>query len=201
MSRRRTLRPEEEELWQAVARTAKPMHLLPQRRKLDPPPAQVHVKPADPPPHRLPTFRLGEKVRHSPAHNIAPTLSESLEQAPVLMDAKAHARMTRGKLQPEARIDLHGMTLAEAHPDLIRFILNAQSAGCRLVLVITGKGKQKPEADGYLGPIPQRMGVLRHQVPLWLRQMPLGPAVLQITEAHLKHGGSGAYYVYLRRYR
>lgn len=197
MSRRRTLRPDEEELWQTVARTATPMHVMPLRRKLDaPPPTQVQVKPAEPSP-RLPTFRLGEKARSTPAHDIAPTLSESLEQAPVLMDAKAHARMTRGKLAPEARIDLHGLTLAEAHPDLIRFILNAQSAGCRLVLVITGKGKQKPDH----GPIPQRMGVLRHQVPLWLRQMPLGPCVLQITEAHLKHGGSGAFYVYLRRTR
>jgi DNA-nicking Smr family endonuclease len=199
MSRRRTLRPEEEELWQTVARTAKPMHVMPPRRKLDtPPPAQVQVtaKPVEPAP-RLPAFRLGEKARSTPTHDIAPTLSESLEQAPILMDAKAHARMTRGKLAPEARIDLHGLTLAEAHPELIRFILNAQSAGCRLVLVITGKGKQKPDH----GPIPQRMGVLRHQVPLWLRQMPLGPAVLQITEAHLKHGGSGAFYVYLRRTR
>jgi DNA-nicking Smr family endonuclease len=197
VSRRRTLRPDEEELWQTVARTATPMHVMPQRRKLDtPPPAQVHVKPADPAP-RLPTFRLGEKARIHHGHDIAPSLTESLEQAPVLMDAKAHARMTRGKLAPEARIDLHGLTLAEAHPDLIRFILNAQSAGCRLVLVITGKGKQKPDH----GPIPQRIGILRHQVPLWLRQMPLGPAVLQITEAHLKHGGSGAFYVYLRRTR
>lgn len=197
MSRRRTLRPDEEELWQTVARTATPMHVMPPRRKLDaPPPAQVHVKPVEPAP-RLPAFRLGEKARSTPTHDIAPTLSESLEQAPILMDAKAHARMTRGKLVPEARIDLHGLTLAEAHPELIRFILNTQSAGCRLVLVITGKGKQKPDH----GPIPQRMGVLRHQVPLWLRQMPLGPCVLQITEAHLKHGGSGAFYVYLRRTR
>jgi DNA-nicking Smr family endonuclease len=45
------------------------------------------------------------------------------------MDAKTHGKMTRGKLQPEARIDLHGMTLAEAHPELIRFILNAHAAG------------------------------------------------------------------------
>ena len=65
----------------------------------------------------------------------------------------------------------------------------------------SGHGKQKPDADGFWGPIPQRMGVLRHQVPLWLRQMPLGPCVLQISEAHLKHGGSGAFYVYLRRSR
>ena len=111
------------------------------------------------------------------------------------MDAKTHGKMTRGKITPEARLDLHGMTLSEAHPELIRFVLNAQSAGMRLVLVITGKGKQGRDT----GPIPQRMGALRHHVPQWLRLLPLQPAVLQIAESHLKHGGSGAYYVYLRR--
>ena len=88
-----------------------------------------------------------------------------------------------------------GMTVAEAHPELIRFILNGWSGGLRLVLVITGKGKPGPD----FGPIPQRYGVLKHQVPQWLHMPPLGPCVLQVTEAHLKHGGSGAYYVYLRR--
>ena len=201
MSRRRTLRPEEDELWQAVARTARPLHALSHRRKVEPPPpTPVNVTQPEPGP-RLPSFRLGEKARIRPGHDLAPSLSDSLTQAPVLMDAKAHARMTRGKLQPEGRIDLHGMTLSEAHPELIRFILNAQTAGLRLVLVITGKGKQKPEADGFWGPIPQRIGVLRHQVPLWLRQVPLGPCVLQISESHLKHGGAGAFYVYLRRNR
>ena len=63
------------------------------------------------------------------------------------------------------------------------------------MLVITGKGKQGPD----FGPIPQRYGVLKHQVPQWLHMPPLGPCILQITEAHLKHGGAGAYYVYLRR--
>ena len=195
MSRRRTLRPEEEQLWQAVARTAKPLHALTLRRKPDTaPPTPVIVKPPEPKP-RLPAFRLGEKSRNPKSHSLAPSLSDSLANAPILMDAKAHARMTRGKLHPEARIDLHGMTLAEAHPELIHFILNSHSAGLRLVLVITGKGKQKPD----YGPIPQRLGVLRHQLPLWLRQTPLAHTVLQISEAHLKHGGSGAFYIYLRR--
>ena len=195
MSRRRTLRPDEEELWQAVARTAKPLHALTPRRKLDTaPPTPVIVKPPEPAPP-LPAFRLGEKSRYPQTHTLAPSLSDSLANAPILMDAKAHARMTRGKLHPEARIDLHGMTLAEAHPELIRFILTSHSAGLRLVLVITGKGKQKPD----YGPIPQRLGVLRHQLPLWLRQTPLAHTVLQISEAHLKHGGSGAFYIYLRR--
>jgi len=105
--------------------------------------------------------------------------------------------MRKGKLLPEARLDLHGMTLAEAHPELIRFVLNAHSAGMRLVLVITGKGKDRDRG----GPIPTRFGALRHQVPHWLALPPLGPVVLQTAEAHLRHGGSGAFYVYLKRIR
>lgn len=113
------------------------------------------------------------------------------------MDAKSFARMSRGRLAPEARIDLHGMTLAEAHPELIRFILNAHSQGLRLVLVITGKGRSGVEG----GLFPQRPGVLRRQVPDWLRAPPLAPVVLQVAEAHLRHGGEGALYVYLGRQR
>lgn len=201
MARRRTLRPEEEELWQAVARTARPLHPKTQGflnrndKAAHPHPPALTTESQPPSQPWLEPFRLGQKARVTKAHDIAPSLSESLNSAPLAMDAKVHGRMVRGKLQPEARIDLHGMTLAEAHPELIRFILNAQSAGLRLVLVITGKGKRGQD----IGPIPQRMGALRHQVPQWLRLSPLGPAVLQVTEAHLKHGGGGAYYVYLRR--
>lgn len=202
MARRRKLRPEEEDLWQAVARTARPLHASARNAATedDRPANPFHPKePAQQMtlPSRLPAFRLGEKARVGTAHDLAPGLSAALAQAPLQMDAKAYGKMTRGKLVPEARIDLHGMTLAEAHPELIRFILNAQSNGLRLVLVITGKGKRKPD----FGPIPERVGALRHQVPQWLRLPPVGPAVLQVTEAHLKHGGSGAYYVYLRKLR
>ncbi len=200
MARRRTLRPEEEEIWQTVARTAKPMHAHVFVRKPEvaahtmvfhptPMPPMAHAQP------RLPMFQLGEKARVQRPHDIAPSLPAGLAGAALQMDAKTHGKMTRGKLSPEARIDLHGLTLSEAHPELIRFILNAQTAGLRLVLVITGKGKRGQD----IGPIPNRMGALRHQVPQWLRLSPLGQSVLQVTEAHLKHGGSGAYYVYLRR--
>ena len=113
------------------------------------------------------------------------------------MDSKAFARMKRGKLKPEARIDLHGMTLDRAHGALTGFILSSQSRGLRLVLVITGKGDREDPYD----PAPRRRGVLKSNVPQWLRMAPLGSAVLQISEAHIRHGGSGAYYVYLRRRR
>lgn len=199
MARRRSLRPEEEEIWQAVARTTRPLHpgVHMTLRPVGPtnPAPQQPSEPAQMPAPPLAEFRLGEKARTSTRIDQPRTPGEVLAAAPVLMDAKTHGKMTRGKLTPEARIDLHGMTLSEAHPELIRFILNAQSAGLRLVLVITGKGKPKQD----IGPIPQRLGVLRHQVPHWLRLPPLGPAVLQVSEAHLRHGGTGAFYVYLRR--
>ncbi|MDX5351332.1 MAG: Smr/MutS family protein, partial [Paracoccaceae bacterium] len=163
---------------------------LPEPAEPTPAPGPLHH-----PPPRLSPFVLGENTRVPERRDHAPTLPELLGQAPLQMDAKTHGKMTRGKLAPEARIDLHGLTLAEAHPELIGFILNAQAQGMRLVLVITGKGKRRED----IGPIPQRMGALRHQVPQWQRLPPLGPAVLQVSEAHLKHGGSGAYYVYLRR--
>jgi DNA-nicking Smr family endonuclease len=74
-------------------------------------------------------------------------------------------------------------------------VAEAHARGLRLVLVITGKGKAR---DDY-GPIPTRTGVLRHQVPQWLSSGALRPLVLQVAEAHQRHGGSGAFYVYLRR--
>ncbi|MGB0496726.1 MAG: Smr/MutS family protein [Rubricella sp.] len=112
------------------------------------------------------------------------------------MDKRLFDKMRRGRLKPDARIDLHGMTAERAHGALNGFILRAHAEGLRLVLVITGKGR-----TGVHDHVPERRGVLRHAVPQWLKQAPLGPFVLQITPAHRSHGGAGAYYVYLRRKR
>ena len=200
MARRRSLRPDEAELWHSVARTLRPMHGAHPLPKPEAEAPVVFHRPdvtPTPPEPKLNRFRIGERQESRPAHDVQPDLAARLASAPVAMDAKNHARMIRGKLAPEARIDLHGMTVSEAHPELIHFILNGWSRGLRLVLVITGKGKQGPDH----GPIPIRYGVLKHEVPRWLRLPPLGPCVLQVTEAHLRHGGAGAYYVYLRRAR
>lgn len=191
---RRRLSPEERDLWNRVAASARPM-----RPEQPPSPPErpvkhkpLHAKPA------AQSFRIGERARDTTGgHDLAGTIAERLAAQPIRMDRRAFQNLTRGKTTPEARIDLHGMTLAEAHPELIRFILSAHAKGKRLVLVITGKGKQREDH----GPIPQRVGILRHQVPHWLAQPPLGSLVLQVAPAHLKHGGAGAYYVYLRRPR
>jgi DNA-nicking Smr family endonuclease len=192
MTRRRRLSPEESDLWHTVARTARPLH-NPHLPLPDPATAHAAAPAAPEPKHpaqqRIAHFHLGERAPLSRAHDLVPPLAAT----PLRMDAKTHARMTRGKLAPEARLDLHGMTLAEAHPELIRFLISAQEQGLRLVLVITGKGKAMFE------PVPRPTGALRHQLPHWLRLPPLNRIVLQVTEAHLKHGGAGAFYVYLRR--
>ena len=133
----------------------------------------------------------------SNAHDLMPSLPDQIRKSPVQMDSKAFGRLKRGKIRPEGRIDLHGMTLDRAHPALTKFILGPHAKGRRLVLVITGKGKMRDEG----GPIPVRHGVLRHQVPQWLSMPPLSAAVLQVSQAHISHGGGGAYYVYLRRHR
>ncbi|KFI28853.1 Smr/MutS family protein [Paenirhodobacter enshiensis] len=200
MKRRRGLSEEERELWQKVAASAQALHPVRVSRPAEADPVPVRPDPAArlPEPSFAQIFRVGEQARpRLPGHDLAPSIGAGLAAQPVAMDRKAHRAMLRGKMEPEARLDLHGMTLAEAHPELIRFVLSAQDRGCRLILVITGKGKHREDT----GPIPTRVGVLRHQVPQWLRLPPLSAAILQITEAHLKHGGAGAYYIYLRRLR
>lgn len=191
---RRKLTSEEIALWHKVADTAQRMH-----------PERVHKELLLPKPtpkktvtFALPEFQVGQSRRALPtAHNLAPTVSQGLKASPVLMDHKSFGKMKRGRMLPEARTDLHGMTLDQAHPELTSFILTSQALGRRLVLVITGKGKTGSDH----GPMPVRKGILKHYVPQWLKMPPLAQAVLQVSEAHLKHGGSGAYYVYLKKRR
>ena len=90
----------------------------------------------------------------------------------------------RGRLEPEARLDLHGMTQSAAYRTLLRFLIDAHAREKSLVLVITGKG-----------------GVLRGQLPLWLGQADLRGLVAGLREAHVRHGGAGAFYVLMRKHR
>ncbi len=193
----RGLRPEEEELWNIIAARTRPLR-KPIAKRPVPAPLQPAPDPVPARPAPMAPFRLGARAKPRPLeHDLSPPPSETLREGPVRMDHKSHRKMVRGKIAPEARIDLHGMTQADAHPALHRFIAGAHADGLRLVLVITGKGKSRDEP----GPMPPRHGVLRHLVPQWLSSPALRGFVLQVTESHVRHGGAGAYYVYLRRQR
>ena len=195
----RTLNAQERALWEKVVENATPLEKRDRSGVEATAPKPKSSQPAKPKSStRIPDdFRVGGTAKPlPPVRDLATPMPDALTGTP-RMDRKVHGRMTKGKLEPEGRIDLHGMTLAAAHPALTRFILAAHGQGKRLVLVITGKGRDRDQG----GPIPMRTGVLRHEVPMWLRSGLLASAVLDIAPAHRKHGGSGAYYVYLRRRR
>ena len=190
MRKPRNLSREERELWHRVASRAEPLVRpgpaaanSPGKKAAPKPPATPQKAPIQP-------FRIG-----AAAKTLArPAVSPSEPDLHLSMDHKTWRRMKGGKLTPEARLDLHGMTLEQAHGRLSAFIETSAVQGRRLVLVITGKGRPGSSAS----PIPSRTGVLRRQVPHWLGAMPV---VLQVSTANRKHGGDGALYVYLRRRR
>lgn len=168
---RRNLSKDEMALWRRVARSARPLHDEPQpieEGAAKPLPGLPHKRAAPVAVHRPPTSR-------APGHIEKPLLR----------------RISKGRQQIDARLDLHGLRVAEALPRLQRFLETAQMRGAKVVLVITGKGS----GAGTMG------GVLRREVPLWLSQQPLRRLVVGFGEAERRHGGEGALYVQLRRSR
>lgn len=113
------------------------------------------------------------------------------------LDRRTAQRLARGDKRPEAKLDLHGLTLERAHLQLIWFIPEARRSGKRMVLVVTGKGGDyQARASG----IERPRGVsLRESAPRWLNSPPLSQHVNGVYQAHERHGGGGALYVYLRR--
>ena len=99
-------------------------------------------------------------------------------------------KLARGRLPIDARIDLHGLTRAEAHNLLFGFLARAHERGLRHVLVITGKGASRGSE-----------GVLKRQVPEWLAKPEFRFLVSGYEDAARSHGGDGALYIRLRRER
>ena len=110
------------------------------------------------------------------------------------LDPKIHRKVRRGHISIDGTIDLHGLHQNEARSALYRFIEARLAYGDRTLLVITGKGMKK---TGF-GQLEQR-GVLRHMLPLWLKEPALAPLIAGFEMSARQHGGEGAYYVRLRR--
>jgi DNA-nicking Smr family endonuclease len=94
----------------------------------------------------------------------------------------------------EASLDLHGFTQREAFETLGKFIKDSQQKGRQCVLVITGKGLRL-DLETYTF----KKGVLREELPRWLETEPLRKFVRYYTFAHIKDGGEGAFYIFLKR--
>jgi DNA-nicking Smr family endonuclease len=102
--------------------------------------------------------------------------------------------LARGKRAPEARLDLHGMTLATAERAVAQFLAESSEQGRRVVLIVTGKGLRL-ESGRVFG------GRIRAEFVGWLERADNRAHVTAVRTAHTRHGGSGAYYVLLRRRR
>lgn len=94
-------------------------------------------------------------------------------------------KLRQGKLQPQASIDLHGMTRVVALQELQEFIGECHSRGITCIHIVHGKGHQSEGGNA----------VLKPSVAVWLKQM---PTVLAYCPAQAGDGGEGALYVLLK---
>jgi DNA-nicking Smr family endonuclease len=107
-------------------------------------------------------------------------------------DRDTFRALSRGKLLPQASLDLHGMTLAAAERAVAVFLEDATARGLRVVLIVTGKGLRL-EGGRMLG------GRIRGEFVGWLNRADNRHRVRAVRVAHPRHGGGGAFYVLLRR--
>lgn len=186
MSRRRGLTPEERALWRRVARAVRP--LRPGAETDDAAAGDVPVAAASKRP-----ARAQSKAAISP-------LARRATAAPVVADPfaagdpKAERHIRRGRKAIDAVFDLHGHTQSSARAALYGFLLEARSRGYGCVLIITGKGVRPDGSRSGLG-----TGVLRARFRDWVRDHDFGQHITRVSPAHQRHGGDGAFYVFLKR--
>ena len=178
MRRQRGVTHDELALWHHAVRDAAPLHGEP-----PPAPAPPPVAAAPPAP---PAPAVAAPVRPLPLPPPPPATRRLDPTGPVDLDRRSWLRLRRGSYPIDARLDLHGLTQAEAHARLGAFLAAAQARGNRCVLVITGRGLRTG-------------GTLREATPRWLETEPNRGRILSFARAQLHHGGEGALYVLLRR--
>ena len=180
MSRRR-LSDDERVLWKGVTRSIAPLR---KTARLE----------ADEAPPVAPSVTRPRAKHPSPIVKPVP-VSKPVTPPPLApLDRKMKKRIARGSRAIDGRLDLHGMTQAEAHGALFGFLRAKQARGGKVVLVITGKGVRGRDDSG-------GRGVLKRMVPLWLGLLEFRGLVIGFESAAQSHGGEGALYVSLRRVR
>ena len=174
---KRPLNPNEKRAWARVAKTVRslpgtPPAIMPPLSDLEPEPSTGAPSSAN-------------KTPAPPTFIPLPANEKNPARSPV-QDRGRERRIRRGQAEIAATLDLHGHTRTSAHTALVRFLSTQRQAGAKCVLVITGKGK--------LGE-----GVLRNQLMQWLETSEAKALVNGYSSAHQKHGGGGAWYLFLRK--
>ncbi|MDX2143694.1 MAG: Smr/MutS family protein [Rhodospirillaceae bacterium] len=170
MKDRHSLSADDRRVWAHVTRGITPLHRHPAR---DETPAQLHAEP-------MPQAAHWRAVPHVPARAAGPS--------PIpIADTQTAKKLRRGKIPCDATLDLHGLTLAQAHGALTSFLRAQASRGARCVLVISGKGS------------PTGGGRIKAELGHWLNSAPLRGLIWATMDAPSSRGG--ALYVMLKRPR
>ncbi len=107
------------------------------------------------------------------------------------LDKRVVRALKRGEYGVQARLDLHGMTRAEAKEEVESFLTRSRREGKRCVLLVHGRGLNSKD----------QLPVLKEGVQGWLAHGRLSRMVLAFTSARPQDGGAGAVYVLLRKSR
>ena len=122
------------------------------------------------------------------AKNIFKTASPKID---INVEKNKLKRIKSGRINIEGIIDLHGFSLKEAKVRLQLFVGECFKENKRLVLIITGKGKNsKPNIYG-------KKQTIKSEINKWLSEDFYRDKVQYISKALDKHGGEGAYYFFL----
>ena len=190
--RHRSLTREEIELWRQVTQTVAPIAGRASEARA---PEAEPAPPLAPTPGKHPESLIGFKAPFLPGYSPPPqhTASGLAPLSPI--ERRLRQRLSRGRAEVDAVMDLHGLRQDQAHGVLRQFLFTAQARGAKLVIVITGKGGRSSDLASWHS----ETGVLRRSVPQWLRAPELRGVVIGFEEASQHHGGAGALYVRIRR--
>jgi DNA-nicking Smr family endonuclease len=196
------LTSEDEALWTHVARSVTRME---QRRRIKAPvSAADEAEDSNGERKSTPRARAPDLVSPPSRSSVQPpplkSQVASRQPGPGTIEPRKAKRIAKGRDEIEGRIDLHGMRQVEAHGALRGFLMRAHQNGLRMVLVITGKGREDDQDRHAPFDMFQDRdrGVLRRNVPRWLAEPDLRSIVVGHTSASARHGGDGAFYVQLR---
>ena len=132
------------------------------------------------------------KPKQRSRDSLGKTREPDLEADARNFDRGVDRALSRGKLTPDATLDLHGMTLATAERAVARFLEQAIALDWKVALVVTGKGFRREDGRVVEGRI-------RAEFVGWLNRAENRTRVRGVRPAHPRHGGTGAFYVLLRR--
>ena len=113
------------------------------------------------------------------------------------LEDKDHLKKDKTSIKTKS-IDLHGFTLEEANKVVEQFINDSYLENIKKLIVVTGKGlHSQNDKDPYLS---KDLSILKYSVPDFIEgNQELMKKILEIKDADIKDGGSGAFYIYLKK--